>query len=113
MSLPLLALLLVSLGQSKPKHFLIHTGGANFSQDPEIKPSNKVGCPPNETFSQCSAHCFNDDTCQSTEDICTRQCESGCVCVRGYIREYIGGPCIKKEDCPPGKQTEHLLIHKR
>lgn len=53
---------------------------------------------PNETWKRCKSTC--PETCEGQSRICTRICTTGCDCIKDYVRETLGGPCIPKESCP-------------
>ena len=51
-----------------------------------------------EGFSECSGHC--EATCGMPHPICTFQCQSGCKCMGGYVRDERTNKCIRREHCP-------------
>ncbi|GFQ81441.1 TIL domain-containing protein, partial [Trichonephila clavata] len=57
------------------------------------------GCPEHEHWNLCEAHCQKNCTNYKETLPCTKQCEAGCVCDRGYVRG-LNGKCILKEKCP-------------
>ncbi|XP_029433393.1 alpha-tectorin-like [Rhinatrema bivittatum] len=55
-------------------------------------------CPPHSHHSECGAECQR--TCADQQlKICPLICSPGCICNKGYIREFKSGPCIPQEQC--------------
>ncbi|KAL7041287.1 hypothetical protein ACKWTF_000707 [Chironomus riparius] len=66
---------------------------------PVVDPPVSV-CPNNEVYSDCGAYC--QSTCGPPTP-CARppqDCNPGCVCAAGFVRDVSGGKCILREDCP-------------
>lgn len=76
-----------------------------FFQEPEIIYVEDI-CRKNEIFSQCQAdpncekNCDNVDIWESMPCIQTKNCLTGCVCDKGYIRDNNQGICILENSCP-------------
>ncbi|XP_063367819.1 zonadhesin-like [Cydia amplana] len=65
-----------------------------------VKPEDcEPTCPAGEKWNECSAHC--QDTCEnynSSNRLCTYQCQSGCVCETGTVRRK-DGKCVQPTEC--------------
>lgn len=52
----------------------------------------------NEVYTKCRSDC--PPTCANQNPICkTKKCVEGCECEPGFIREHLGGPCVRKSTC--------------
>ncbi|KAG9428895.1 zonadhesin [Apis mellifera carnica] len=63
-------------------------------------------CRKNEIFSRCQAdpncekNCDNVDIWESMPCIQTKNCLSGCICDKGYVRDNNQGICVLENSCP-------------
>lgn len=62
-------------------------------------------CPDGEVYSECSGDCQPDCSSLYEPFICTRICKRGCICPKGYVRDWTG-KCIPKTKCPKCGQNE-------
>lgn len=54
-------------------------------------------CPPNEEYLLCGTACPANCTTPETE-LCSTDCEEGCFCTPGYLRNE-NGTCVTPEEC--------------
>jgi hypothetical protein len=54
-------------------------------------------CGTNEEYNSCGS-CV--ETCDNDGKLCAKNCNRGCFCKTGYVRQSTGtSPCIKREAC--------------
>ncbi|XP_015606940.1 allergen Api m 6 [Cephus cinctus] len=73
--------------------------------DDHVDYNSRARCLHHERYSACDAN----PTCQKTCDNLgqhgtpcprTKICIDGCVCVDGYVRRRVNGPCVREQLCP-------------
>ena len=53
----------------------------------------------NEEFSTCGNNCSESCAAVVGPVACTRECQRGCFCMRGYARNPAGN-CVPTSQCP-------------
>ena len=72
-----------------------------FSQTDNKCTLNCKSCKANETFKTCGNFC-SEPTCSNPTSVgvfCTQQCQEGCFCNRGYVRNGVDGSCVLQNNC--------------
>uniref|UniRef100_A0AAG5CSY4 TIL domain-containing protein n=1 Tax=Anopheles atroparvus TaxID=41427 RepID=A0AAG5CSY4_ANOAO len=58
----------------------------------------KKSCGPDEEY-RCCGPCYQL-ACLGSVIECQNRCYADCYCVKGFIREFPGGPCVPDLFCP-------------